>query len=107
MTTAAAPGLLSERLRTLTVGSVALVSLGAFEAIAVATAMPTVAVALDRLAAYALAFGLPLATSVVGMVLAGVWSDAQGPGGSMRVGVAAFVVGLLVAGLAPAMPVFA
>lgn len=108
MTTTAAPsGLLRGRLRTLTIGSVALVSLGAFEAIAVATAMPTVAVALDGLAAYALAFGLPLATSVVGMVLAGVWSDARGPGGSMRVGVAAFVVGLLVAGLAPAMPVFA
>ncbi|NMH81348.1 MFS transporter [Pseudonocardia xinjiangensis] len=107
MTTAAAPGLLSGRLRTLTVGSVALVSLGAFEAIAVATAMPTVAVALDGLAAYALAFGLPLATSVVGMVLAGVWSDARGPGAAMRVGVAAFVGGLLVAGLAPAMPVLA
>ncbi len=97
--------LLSAPLRALTVGSVALVSLGAFEAIAVATAMPTVAAALDGVAAYALAFGLPLATSVIGMVLAGVWSDARGPAGSMRVGVAAFVLGLLVAGLAPAMPV--
>jgi hypothetical protein len=35
------------------------VSLGAFEAIAVATAMPTVAVALDGLAVYALAFAEP------------------------------------------------
>jgi hypothetical protein len=34
-------------LRTLTVGSVALVSLGAFEPTAVAIAMPTAAVALD------------------------------------------------------------
>jgi MFS family permease len=106
-TTAAAAGLLRGRLRTLTLGSVALVSLGAFEAIAVATAMPTVAAALDGLTAYALAFGLPLATSVVGMVLAGVWSDTRGPGAAMRVGVAGFVLGLLLAGSAPAMPVLA
>ena len=66
------PTLLSGPLRALTVGSVALVSLGAFEAIAVATAMPTVAAALDGVAGYALAFGLPLATSVIGMVLAPV-----------------------------------
>jgi MFS family permease len=101
------PTLLSGPLRALTVGSVALVSLGAFEAIAVATAMPTVAAALDGVAGYALAFGLPLATSVIGMVLAGVWSDARGPAASMRVGVAAFVLGLLVAGLAPSMTVLA
>jgi MFS family permease len=99
-----APSLLSGPLRALTVGSVALVSLGAFEAIAVATAMPTAAAALDGVSAYALAFGLPLATSVIGMVLAGVWSDARGPAAPMRVGVAAFVLGLLIAGLAPTMP---
>jgi MFS family permease len=104
---AAPPGLLAGPLRTLTLGSVALVSLGAFEAIAVATAMPTVAAALDGVSAYALAFGLPLATSVVGMVLAGTWSDARGPAWAMRTGVAAFVLGLLVAGLAQAMPVLA
>lgn len=99
--------LLGGRMRALTVGSVALVSLAAFEAMAVATAMPTVAAALDGLAAYALAFGLPLATGVVGMVLSGVWSDARGPAAPMRFGVAAFVLGLLVAGLAPTMPVLA
>ena len=99
--------LFSAPLRALTIGSVALVSLAAFEAIAVATAMPTAAAALDGVAAYALAFGLPLATSVIGMVLAGVWSDARGPAGSMRVGVVAFVLGLLIAGLAPSMPALA
>ena len=100
-------GLLAPSLRALTIGSVALVSLAAFEAMAVATAMPTAAVALDGLAGYALAFGLPLATSVVGMVAAGVWSDARGPGAPMRVGVLAFVAGLLVAGLAGSMPMLA
>ena len=99
--------LLAPSLRTLTIGSIALVSLGAFEAMAVATAMPSAAVALDGVAGYALAFGLPLATAVVGMVASGVWSDARGPAGPMRAGVLAFVVGLLVAGLAPAMPALA
>ncbi|MCY7342969.1 MAG: MFS transporter [Pseudonocardia sp.] len=108
MHTIAAPErLLRGPLRTLTVGSVALVSLAAFEAVAVATAMPTVAVALDGLSAYGLAFGLPLATSVLGMVVAGTWSDARGPAWAMRVGVGLFVVALLVAGSAPSMPVFA
>lgn len=99
--------LLAPPLRTLTIGSVALVSLAAFEAMAVATAMPTAAVALDGVAGYALAFGLPLATAVIGMVASGIWSDARGPAGPVRAGVAAFVAGLLLAGLAPAMPVLA
>lgn len=100
------PGLLGGTLRALTAGSVALVSLAAFEAVAVATAMPTVAVALDGLSGYALAFGLPLATSVLGMVVAGAWSDARGPAWPMRVGVGLFVTALLVAGLATSMTVF-
>jgi MFS family permease len=99
--------LLAPSLRALTIGSVALVSLGAFEAMAVATAMPTAAVALDGVTGYALAFGLPLATSVVGLVASGVWSDARGPAAAMRVGVLAFVAGLLVAGLAQSMPMLA
>jgi MFS family permease len=105
--TVTADHLLAPSLRALTIGSIALVSLGAFEAMAVATAMPTAAVALDGVAGYALAFGLPLATAVVGMVLSGVWSDARGPAGPMRVGVLAFVAGLLLAGLAPSMPLLA
>ena len=56
---------------------VALVALHAFEALAVAAAMPTVAEALDGLRLYALAFGGTLATSVIGMTLAGRWADRQ------------------------------
>ena len=40
-------GVLSARYRAATIGMIALVSLGAFEALAVATAMPAVAAALD------------------------------------------------------------
>ncbi|HZG89622.1 MAG TPA: MFS transporter, partial [Pseudonocardia sp.] len=102
-----ATGLLAGPLRALTVGAVSLVSLAAFEAMAVATAMPTAAAALDGISGYALAFGLPLATSVVGMVLAGVWADARGPAWPMRAGVLGFVTGLLLASLAPSMTALA
>lgn len=89
--------------RGLTVGAVALVSLVGFEALAVTTAMPTVARALDGLPLYALAFAGTLAASVVGMVAAGRWADARGPAAPLRHGIAWFALGLIVAGLAPSM----
>jgi MFS family permease len=84
---------------------VALVSLTAFEALAVTTAMPVIVQALDGLALYALAFGAPLATAIVGMVLAGGWADARGPAGPLRAGTFIFTLGLLLSGLATSMPV--
>ncbi|PPV05092.1 MFS transporter [Xanthomonas bromi] len=90
--------------RAATLGMVALVSLNAFESLAVAAAMPTVARELNGLPLYALAFGGTLATSVVGMTAAGRWSDRRGPGAALATGLLCFVVGLLVAGLAPSMP---
>ncbi|MFF2268419.1 MFS transporter [Cellulosimicrobium cellulans] len=87
-------------------GMFALVLLGAFEALAVATAMPTVASALDGLSLYAVAFAGTIAASVVGMVVGGRWGDRSGPSAPLLVGVGLFLVGLLVAGLAPSMEVF-
>ena len=87
------------------VGAVALITLLAFEALAVAAAMPAVASALDGLPHYALAFGGPLAASVPGMVLAGRWSDRHGPLRATVWGLCLFGAGLLVAGLAPHMTV--
>jgi len=100
----AAEGILAPRYRAATLGMVALISLIAFEALAVTTAMPTVARELDGLRIYALAFGGVLATSVIGMVISGRWSDRRGPGPAMWIGLAGFVAGLLVAGFAHAMP---
>lgn len=97
------PRLYDPRLRAMTVGSVALVSLLAFEALAVGTAMPTVARALDGLALYALAFGGTFAAGVLAMVLSGIWCDARGPWVPMWSGVGLFVAGLLLAGTATAM----
>ena len=86
--------------RLVLAGMVALCSLGAFEALAVSTAMPTVAVELDGLRYYTLAFAVTFATSVFGMLAAGRWCDRSGPSPAMWTGVALFVVGLVVAGTA-------
>ncbi|MDF4003109.1 MFS transporter [Luteibacter sp. PPL552] len=98
-------GILSAPYRAATMGMVALISLIAFEALAVTTAMPTVARELDGVKLYALAFGGVLATSIIGMTLSGRWSDGRGPAPAIWTGLAGFVAGLLIAGLAPTMPV--
>ncbi|GHH77878.1 MFS transporter [Promicromonospora soli] len=100
----AQPGALSRGAQRLVLtGMVALCSLGAFEALAVATAMPTIAVDLDGLRHYTLAFAVVFATSVVGMLTAGRWCDRTGPAPAMWTGVALFVAGLVVAGTATGM----
>ncbi|MGE8216705.1 MAG: MFS transporter [Stenotrophomonas maltophilia] len=97
------PSILSARYRATTIGMVALVSLYGFEALAVAAAMPTVAHDLDGLRLYALAFGGTLATSVIGMTLAGRWCDRLGPARPLWLGLGCFIAGLLLAGLAQTM----
>ncbi len=93
----------ARRYRALSIGMIALIGLSAFESLAVATAMPWVAAALDGMALYATAFAGPLASGVIGMTAAGSWTDRRGPTPALLVGVALFVVGLLVAGFAPTM----
>lgn len=88
-----------------TVGMFGLIAFVAFEAMAVATVMPTVARDLEGLDLYALAFAAPLASGVVGMVAAGTWSDRTGPVAPLLVSMALFAAGLVVAGLAPSMEV--
>lgn len=84
-------------------GAVALVSLLAFESMAVAAAMPAIAAALDGLHAYALAFGCTEATSMFGMVLAARWCDSGRLARSTAAGLAAFALGLVLAGCARSM----
>lgn len=92
-------------LRTTTWSMVALIFMVAFESLAVTTVMPTVSDALDGASLYAFAFAGPLATGVVGMVLAGPWSDRSGPRTPLLVAVGLFTAGILVAGAAPSMEV--
>ncbi|HZU93754.1 MAG TPA: MFS transporter [Microbacterium sp.] len=89
-----------------TVGASALIFFAAIEALAVTTVMPVVSDALDGDALYAVAFAGTLATSVIGMVAAGAWSDARGPRGALYVAVSLFIVGLLISGFAPTMHQF-
>ncbi|UPO77421.1 MFS transporter [Arthrobacter sp. Helios] len=98
-------GVFSRTYRTTSVGLFSLAFLFAFEALAVATVMPVVARDLDGLAIYALAFGAPMALSVVSIGLGGGWSDARGPAPALRLGVLLFAAGLVVAALAPTMGV--
>jgi MFS family permease len=89
-----------------TLGAVALIFLAAIEALAVTTVMPIVSEALDGEALFAVAFAGTLATSVIGMVAAGAWSDARGPRGALYVAVTLFVAGLLISGFAFTMHQF-
>jgi MFS family permease len=91
--------------KALTAGLVAMVSLVAFEYMAVAIAMPVVAKDLDGLDLYGLAFSGAMAASVIGTVLGGRWSDLRGPRAPLWTGVAGFIAGLTVAGAAPSMEV--
>lgn len=97
------PGIFGAGRWPLTVGGVLLVTLFAFEAMAVATAMPTVAAALDGLSLYGLAFGATFAGSVVAIVLAGLATDRRGPEAALWFGMALFTIGLLIAGTATSM----
>ncbi|MGW4468094.1 MFS transporter [Nonomuraea sp. NPDC004354] len=89
--------------KSLTAGLVALVSLVAFEYIAVAIAMPVVAREFGGLHLYGLAFSGAMAAAVVGTVLGGRWADVKGPSAPLWTGAAGFTGGLLVAGLATSM----
>jgi MFS family permease len=88
------------------IGMLALMSIIAFEQLAVATVMPVVAVALRGSTLYAAAFGMATAAGILGMVVSGRWSDRRGPAAPMYVGSMAFALGLAIAGFASDMHVF-
>src|SRR4051794_40673787 len=89
-----------------TVGAVALIFLAAIESLAVTTVMPIVSEALDGESLYAVAFAGTLATSVIGMVACGAWSDARGPRHALYTAATLFIIGLVISGLAFSMEQF-
>src|SRR3954454_10361619 len=97
------PRLLSPEYRSLVLGVVGVVVSVAFEAIAVATAMPVAARELDGLRSYGLAFSIFLTTSLLGMVAAGEISDRRGPVVPFVAASGIFALGLAIAGTAPTM----
>jgi MFS family permease len=98
-----AESIFAARYRVTTVGVLLLMTIIAFEALAVATALPTAARSLHGLASYGWAFTGFLITSVIGMVVSGMRSDRRGPRLPLGLGLLLFVGGLVVAGLAGSM----
>jgi MFS family permease len=104
---ASAPrSIIAPQLLWTTIGAFALIFLGAFETLAVTTIMPTISRDLDGQSLYSVAFSSTLAASVIGMVLAGRWSDRTGPARPLIAAMVVFTVGLLVAGFASTMEIF-
>ena len=93
---AAPQRLLAPAYAATTIGMFALIAFVAFEALAVTTVMPTVADDLDGKSLYARAFAAPLASGVLGMVVAGGWSDRRGPATPLWASLAIFSLGLVV-----------
>src|SRR5688572_25192112 len=86
--------------RRLSLGILSVVALIAFEAMAVATAMPVAVRDLAGLPWYAWGFSGFFAASLYGMVVAGEVCDTRGPRPALLAGAAAFAGGLLLAGVA-------
>src|SRR6476661_10972598 len=99
----AAPRAFDEQHRTITVGLLALVTMFAFEAVAVSLAMPSVARDLGGETLYPIAVIGMLTTAIIGMVVSAGWCDARGPSLPILVGGLGFTVGLLLSGFAPSM----
>jgi len=91
------------RYRVTTVGLVLLVTMVAFEAMSVGTAMPTLVAELDGQELYSWPFTAFLAASVIGTVLSGRLIDSRGTRLSLVGGPVLFGTGLLLSGAAPTM----
>ena len=94
------------RYRAVTSALVCLVSIVAFEGLAISTIMPVVAAELDAAGAYALAFSAMFTAQLLGIVLARPWIEGAGAWPVMRAGQLLFALGSLVAGVAPQLGVF-
>ncbi|MGH3693074.1 MAG: MFS transporter [Pseudonocardiaceae bacterium] len=90
--------------RTTTIGVLLLISMVAFEAMGVGTAMPALVADLGAVSLYAWPFVAFMAAGVFGTVLGGRWCDLAGPRIPLVAAPALFGVGLLVAGTATGMP---
>ncbi|HLU56845.1 MAG TPA: MFS transporter [Pseudonocardia sp.] len=102
-TTAVRDELFGPSRRATTIGIVLLISLIAFEAMGVNTAMPALVADLGGVALYAWPFVTFMASSVFATVLGGRWCDRAGPGVALVVSPLLFGAGLLVAGTATTM----
>lgn len=89
--------------RALTTGLLLVVTLVAFETLAVATVLPAAEKDLGSIRLYGWAFSAFLLASLVGIVWAGRECDVRSPARPFAAGLGFFSAGLLIAGLAPSM----
>ena len=104
VTSEATAGPFAPAYRLITVALVALVTIIAFEFMAIATAMPSAAVELDAVRSYGLAFSVMLTAELLGIVVAGVWADRSGPMPGLYTGQLLFILGAATCGLATSFP---
>ncbi|MEP7160179.1 MAG: MFS transporter [Dermatophilaceae bacterium] len=97
--------LLGPRYGAATVSIVGLVTIIAFEALAVSTAMPEVTRVLDAGSMYGLAFSLLFTGQLFGIVAAGTWAQRSGPMPPVFCGELLFATGSALAGLAGSFPI--
>src|SRR3954463_15952956 len=90
-------------LRATSIGMLILVTLIAFEAMAVSAALPTAARAVHGLGSFGWAFTGFLIANVVGMVTSGQLSARRGPRLPLVAGLLAFLAGLVLSGTATTM----
>ena len=91
--------------RGLTIGLLTCVTAVAFEGMAVVTAMPAAAADLGDLPLYAWAFTAVMIAQLLAIVVAGRLTDSIGPVRPFLAGLVVFAVGIVVAAVAPSMPV--
>ena len=99
------PGVFAPAYRLISVAVIAMVTIVAFEFMAISTAMPAAAEELGALRSYGLAFSVMLTGQLLGIVLAGVWSDRSGPLPGIYAGQLLFASGAAICGLATTFPV--
>lgn len=98
-------GVFDPAYRALTVGLVAIVTLVAFESLAVVTVMPEIEADLGGIAWYGWVTTAFFLGTMTGIVFAGGQADRHGLGRPYVIGLTVFAAGLLIAGAAPSMPV--
>jgi MFS family permease len=91
--------------RALKIGLVSVVTLVAFESLAVTTILPEVENDLGGIAWYGWVTAAFFLGTMIGIVFAGEQADRRGAGPPYLLGLVLFAIGLLVCGFAPGMPV--
>ncbi|QUH04617.1 MFS transporter [Saccharopolyspora erythraea] len=90
--------------RNFTIGLILIITLAAFEAMGLGTALPTIVTELDGHRYYSWPFTVFMAASAIGTVLGGRLADRRGPAVPLLLALPTFALGLVVAGVAQDMP---